>query len=155
MNVEKLEKAIDKYKKDLTQEEYEKEEKQRQDKKEHFKKLTKDKIENIKHEELLSYLEKVWGYDKRNNNQVKKNNLPSIRKNLKDLLDEEKNIEQRWNDFKIKGVGTAVTSGILTFVNPEKYAIYNSTNQLGFEFLEIETPKNINNINRKTICRYM
>ena len=35
MNVEKLEKAIDKYKKDLTQEEYEKEEKQRQDKKEH------------------------------------------------------------------------------------------------------------------------
>ena len=60
------------------------------------------------------------------------------------LLYGEDNIEVRWDLFlkNIKGVGPATISELLTYINPQEYAIFNKTTILCYTYLDIpDMPK--------------
>ena len=63
---------------------------------------------------------------------------------LVNLLYGEDNIEVRWDLFlkNIKGVGPATISELLTYINPQEYAIFNKTTILCYTYLDIpDMPK--------------
>ena len=61
-----------------------------------------------------------------------------------DLLYGTNDIESRWDTFlkSVKGMGPATISELLTYANPQEYAIFNRTTILSYSYLEIsDMPK--------------
>ena len=64
--------------------------------------------------------------------------------NGKVYIGQSNNIEVRWDLFlkNIKGVGPATISEMLTYINPQEYAIFNKTTILCYTYLDIpDMPK--------------
>ena len=72
------------------------------------------------------------------------NGFTALKKQLAELLYGTNPIEKRWDLFlkSVKGMGPATISELLTYANPQEYAIFNKTTILCFGYLDIpDMPK--------------
>ncbi|CVI67154.1 hypothetical protein NDGK_00785 [Clostridiales bacterium CHKCI001] len=115
-----------------------------------YQSYTKDKLLAMSQEDFLEYIGKLWSMLIWGNKKyvvdklIADNGFSVLKKQLVDLLYGTENIEIRWDSFlkTIKGLGAATMSELLTYSNPEEYAIFNKTTVLCYSYLEIpDMPK--------------
>lgn len=152
MNIEKLQDAIAKFseKKKSNATYYEDNWQERKERKLFYQSYTKEKIYAMGEEEFLEYISKLWSMLIWGNKKyvvdklIANNGFDVLKKQLVKLLYGNEDIEVRWDEFlkTIKGLGPATLSELLTYANPEEYAIFNKTTILCYSYLEIpDMPK--------------
>jgi hypothetical protein len=95
--------------------------------------LAEDKIDTLPQKDIETLVKGLWASNIFQNKDYKvgkviqDNGLEKLRASLKDLLFEENPITARWDTFRgrIKGLGPSSISEILTFFDPQKYALVN------------------------------
>lgn len=152
MNNTKLENAISEFskKKKANAAYYEENRADRKERKEYYQSFTKDKLLAMTEEEFLKYISKLWSMLFWGNKKyvvdkmIADNGFATLKKQLVELLYGTSPIEKRWDVFlkSIKGMGPATISELLTYVNPQEYAIFNKTTILCYGYLDIpDMPK--------------
>lgn len=147
MNNQKLNAAITEFFKKKTSNAayYEDNWKERIERKAFYQSYTKEKLLAMNQEEFLEYIGKLWSMLIWGNKKyvvdklIKDNGFSVLKKKLVDLLYGTENIELRWDSFlkTVKGLGPATMSELLTYSNPEEYAVFNKTTVLCYSYLEI------------------
>lgn len=147
MNNQKLNAAITEFfkKKISNAAYYEDNWKERIERKAFYQSYTKEKLLAMNQEEFLEYIGKLWSMLIWGNKKyvvdklIKDNGFSVLKKKLVDLLYGTENIELRWDSFlkTVKGLGAATMSELLTYSNPEEYAVFNKTTVLCYSYLEI------------------
>lgn len=107
---------------------------------------TKENIASMTEEDFYNLMASLWSMGMWGNKHYKidqiieTNGMNLIRKELTELLYGNSTIGKRWDDFcgTIKGIGPAAMSEILNKFAPQKYILWNSKAQTGFNLLEIE-----------------
>ncbi len=107
---------------------------------------TEEALSNFNEEDFYNLMAPLWSMSMWGNKHYKIdqiiecNGMPSLRKELTNLLHGKDSIAKRWDSFrdKIKGIGPAAMSEILNKFSPNKYILWNSKAQTGFNLLEIE-----------------
>ncbi|ERJ01138.1 hypothetical protein HMPREF0262_00037 [Clostridium sp. ATCC 29733] len=101
-------------------------------------------------DEFLEYVSKLWSMLIWGNKKyvvdklIADNGFTALKKQLAELLYGTNPIEKRWDLFlkSVKGMGPATISELLTYANPQEYAIFNKTTILCFGYLDIpDMPK--------------
>ena len=122
----------------------------RKERKEYYQSFTKDKLLKMTEDEFLEYISKLWSMLIWGNKKyvvdklIVDNGFSFLKKHLAELLYGSEKIESRWDNFlkSIKGLGPATISELLTYINPDEYAIFNKTTILCFTYLDIpDMPK--------------
>lgn len=120
--------------------------------------FTEDALASLGEEAFYSMMAPLWAMGMWGNKHykidqiVENNGMPLLRKELKNLLYGEAPVARRWDEFrdKIKGIGPAAMSEILSKFAPDRFILWNSKAQTGFDLLEIENvPKNASLIDGK------
>jgi len=96
-------------------------------------KLSLETIDNLTEEDFSKLIKDLWASNIFKNKDYKvqyliqNNGFDKIKKKLKELLYGDASIGKRWDDFKvsIKGLGPSSISEILSFFNPQEYALIN------------------------------
>lgn len=123
---------------------------ERKERKEYYQSFTKDKLLKMTEDEFLEYISKLWSMLIWGNKKyvvdklIVDNGFSFLKKHLAELLYGSEKIESRWDNFlkSIKGLGPATISELLTYINPDEYAIFNKTTILCFTYLDIpDMPK--------------
>ena len=152
MNLTKLTNAIDAFskKKKSNAAYYEESWAERKERKDYYQSFTKDKLIAMTEEEFLEYISKLWSMLIWGNKKyvvdklIADNGFSTLKKQLAELLYGTSSIEKRWDIFlkSIKGMGPATISELLTYANPQEYAIFNKTTILCYGYLDIlDMPK--------------
>ncbi len=152
MNIQKLNSAITDFmeKKIINSAYYEENWAERKERKEYYQSFTKDKLIAMTEDEFLEYISKLWSMLIWGNKKyvvdklIVDNGFTTLKKQLAELLYGTNSIEKRWDAFlkSIKGMGPATISELLTYANPQEYAIFNKTTILCYGYLGIsDMPK--------------
>lgn len=152
MNTQKLNSAITEFmkKKKSNAAYYEENWAERKERKEYYQSFTKDKLLAMTEEDFSEYISKLWSMLIWGNKKyvvdklIADNGFTLLKKQLVELLYGSNHIEKRWDVFlkSIKGMGPATISELLTYANPQEYAIFNKTTILGYGYLDIpDMPK--------------
>ena len=152
MNTQKLKSAILEFvkhkKNNLAY--YEENWNERKERKQYYQSFTKERILKMSEEEFTEYISKLWSMLIWGNKKyvveklIADNGFSNLKKNLAELLYGSEKIDLRWDQFlkTIKGMGPATISELLTYINPNEYAIFNKTTILCFIYLDIvDMPK--------------
>ena len=103
----------------------------------------KENINNLDIEDLKKFLDpqenRRWKLDRQKGNIEKNNTIQTIREGLSELLDENKDIQERLNDAneKLKNFGPTILTGILLFAYPDKYFVLNEPSFKALKKLEL------------------
>ena len=152
MNNDKLNKAIRSYidKKKINTAYYDENWAERKERREYYQSFDKIKLLEMTENDFLEFISKLWSMLIWGNKKyvvdklIEDNGFENIKNQLVNLLYGEDNIEVRWDLFlkNIKGVGPATISELLTYINPQEYAIFNKTTILCYTYLDIpDMPK--------------
>lgn len=152
MNTQKLNSAISEFKKKkkFNAAYYNENWNERQERKNFYQSYTKDKILAMTEDEFLEYISKLWSMLVWGNKKyvvdklIADNGFETLKKQLVELLFGTNAIANRWDGFlrSIKGMGPATISELLTYSNPEEYAIFNKTTIICYGYLDIsDMPK--------------
>ena len=152
MNVQKLNAAISSFLKNQKSNAayYEDHWAERRERKLYYQSFTKDKLLSMTEDEFLEYVSKLWSMLIWGNKKyvvdklIADNGFTALKKQLAELLYGTNPIEKRWDLFlkSVKGMGPATISELLTYANPQEYAIFNKTTILCFGYLDIpDMPK--------------
>lgn len=152
MDTKKLNSAISEFikKKKSNAAYYEENWAERKERKEYYQFFTKDKLLDMNEEEFLEYISKLWSMLIWGNKKyvvdkmIADNGFMTLKKQLAELLYGTNPIEKRWDVFlkSVKGMGPATISELLTYANPQEYAIFNKTTILCYGYLDIpDMPK--------------
>lgn len=152
MNIQKLNSAISKFikKKKSNSAYYEENWAERKERKEYYQSFTKNKLLAMTEDEFLEYISKLWSMLIWGNKKyvvdklIADNGFVALKKQLAELLYGTSSIEKRWDVFlkSLKGMGPATISELLTYANPQEYAIFNKTTILCYAYLDIpDMPK--------------
>lgn len=152
MNVQKLNAAISSFLKNQKSNAayYEDHWAERRERKLYYQSFTKDKLLSMTEDEFLEYISKLWSMLIWGNKKyvvdklIADNGFTALKKQLAELLYGTNPIEKRWDLFlkSVKGMGPATISELLTYANPQEYAIFNKTTILCFGYLDIpDMPK--------------
>jgi len=95
--------------------------------------LTKERLAKLSREDFAILVKQLWAVNIWHNKEYKvgkvvdDNGMDKIRVALQDLFYNASPIENRWDKFRttIKGLGPSSLSEILTFFDPEQYALVN------------------------------
>jgi hypothetical protein len=95
--------------------------------------LTKEKLGKFSAEDFATLVKNLWAVNIWQNKDykvaqlVKDNGLDKLRSSLVDVLYGTATLNKRWDDFRktIKGLGPSSLSEILTFFDPQQYALAN------------------------------
>jgi hypothetical protein len=95
--------------------------------------LSRDKLSKLSRDDFSALIKRLWAVNIWHNKDYKvqklldENGLDAIRSALLDLLYGKPPIEIRWDTFRatIKGLGPSSLSEILTFFDPQQYALVN------------------------------
>ena len=119
--------------------------KKREERHELFSKLlSKENILSLLESDFRKIIKNLWAFNGWNNKDylvdqiLAKNDLTKIRESLNDLLYGSDNLELRFDNFKIKNLGTASITEIMSFVNPDQYALWNDKPRKAFHILGID-----------------
>ena len=133
--MEKIKNYIEQFKNWLKEDERSKKwKKERKERCQWYKeKLRFDQINNLNEEDFSELIKNLWASNVWQNKEykvqylIRNNGFEKIKKELRKLLYGKDSIENRWNTFKksIKGLGPSSISEILTFFDPQKYALIN------------------------------
>lgn len=147
MNTQKLDSAIRAFikKKKANAAYYRENWEERQERKTFYQSYTKDKILAMTEDAFLEYISKLWSMLIWGNKKyvvdklIADNGFATLKKQLSELLYGTSSIEKRWDSFlkSIKGMGPATISELLTYANPQEYAIFNKTTILCYGYLDI------------------
>lgn len=152
MNQIKLSSAIDESlkKRKANAAYYEENWSERKERKEYYQSFTKDRLLAMTEDQFLEYVSKLWSMLIWGNKKyvvdkmIADNGFAALKNRLAELLYGTNPIEKRWDVFlkSIKGMGPATISELLTYVNPNEYAIFNTTTTLCYSYLDIpDMPK--------------
>jgi hypothetical protein len=96
--------------------------------------LTKSKLPNLQESDLGILITRLWAVEALWHNKeykarqvITRNGAETLKSALFQLLYDDIAIEKRWDRFRsrIKGLGPAMLSELLTFFDPYKYALFN------------------------------
>ena len=152
MNRQKLQIFVDNFihKQKMNKEYYNEGLEEREERKQYYLSFTKEKLLEMPESDFYNYISKLWSMLIWGNKQyvveklIADNGFEKIKKHLAELLYSTDPIEKRWDLFlrTIKGLGPASISELLTYINPQEYAIFNKTTVKCFSFLDIsDMPK--------------
>lgn len=118
---------------------------ERKERRSFYQSFTKDKILKMSEDDFFEYISKLWSMVIWGNKKyvvdklIGDNGFDMLKKQLVDLLYGPDKIELRWDSFlkSVKGLGPATISELLTYINPEEYAIFNKTTIICFSYLDI------------------
>lgn len=123
---------------------------EREERRKYYQSFTKDRLLEMTEDEFLEYISKLWSMLIWGNKKyvvdklINDNGFTTLKNQLAELLYGIKPIEKRWDVFlkSVKGIGPATISELLTYVNPQEYAIFNRTTILCYTYLDIpDMPK--------------
>lgn len=111
----------------------------------YYQSFTAEKIKSMNIDDMYDYISNLWSMLIWGNKKyivdkiVRDNGFPELRENLVNLIYGNEPIEKRWDKFilKVKGLGPATISEILSYSNPNEYVIFNKTSIKCFEYLSI------------------
>lgn len=146
MNSVTLKTIINEYKKQISRTSDIEAINERKTRKQYYQSWTEDRIRNMSEDEFVEYIGKLWSMLVWGNKKyiadkiIESNGFEHIKKQLINLLYGKESIIQRWNDFykKIKHIGPSSMSELLSYINPEEYAICNKVTCECFSYLGIE-----------------
>lgn len=112
----------------------------------YYQSWTKDRILQMREEDLYEYIAKLWAligwHNKRYvfENIIKDNGLDAIRRHLVELIWGSDSIEKRWDNFRntVKRMGPAMMSEILCHVHPKENMCWNRRAYVALNYLGIE-----------------
>lgn len=146
-NVEKINKALGEFvlKQKANVEYYMENKKERNDRKEYFQSFNKTKILGMTEDDFYEYISKLWSMLIWGNKKyivdkiIEDNGFNKVKIELAELLYGTELINLRWDNFlkKIKGLGPASISELLTYTNPNEYVIFNKTTIICFTYLGV------------------
>lgn len=147
MNTQKLDSAISEFikKRKSNTAYYEENWTERKERREYYQSFTKDKLIAMNEDAFLEYISKLWSMLIWGNKKyvvdklIADNGFVTLKEQLAELLYGTSPIELRWDSFlkSIKGMGPATISELLTYANPQEYAIFNKTTILCYGYLDI------------------
>ena len=119
--------------------------KERSERKLYYQSFTEAKLLAMTEDELLAYISKLWSMLIWGNKKyvvdklIADNGFENVKKQLAALLYGDAAVEKRWDSFlkKVKGLGPATISELLTYVNPQEYVIFNKTTIICFTYLGV------------------
>lgn len=149
MNQDRLRKAIAKYSEDtaVNPMAFEDAQRERSERKEYYRSFDKKKLAQISEEEFAEFYGKLWAMRMWGNKQyrideiIRKNGFEKITSSLAELLYGPASLARRWDTFldKVKGVGPATISELLSYIDSDTYAILNRTTISSLEYLEVKS----------------
>lgn len=109
----------------------------------YYQSWTADRLRAMSEDDLLEYLSKLWAMLIWGNKQyvvdklLAGHGLAVVREEIAHLLWDGGGIEARWDRFRsrIKGMGPAMMSELLTHVHPDRYLLWNRRAFVGLEHL--------------------
>ena len=144
MNKQKLEKAIRSFKgKHSTDPNILKGKDERAERIAYYQSYTPEKIKSMEPEDFYEYLGKLWSMIIWGNKKyiidkiIADNGIENLKKQIIELLFGTRDIIQRWDNFKVKGMGPAAVSELLAYADPNEYVIFNKQTISCFKYLEI------------------
>lgn len=93
--------------------------------------LSSEQIDNLTESDFRKIMKSLWalnGWHNKDwviNNIIKDNGFTKIRESLKNLLYGSDELDKRYDDSKIKHLGTSMVTEIISMVDPEKYCLWN------------------------------
>jgi len=93
--------------------------------------LSSEQIDNLTESDFRKIMKSLWalnGWHNKDwviNNIIKDNGFTKIRESLKNLLYGSDELDKRYDDSKIKHLGTSMITEIISMVDPEKYCLWN------------------------------
>lgn len=111
-------------------------------------KLSYQKIDDLTVSDFSKLIKDLWASNVWRNKDykvkslIKDNGFEKIKRELKNLLYGKEPIEKRWDNFRasIKGLGPSSISEILTFFNPQEFALINQKPYKVLPLLGMEIP---------------
>ncbi|MBM3910866.1 MAG: hypothetical protein FJ356_04380, partial [Thaumarchaeota archaeon] len=106
--------------------------------------LSRENIENLSELDFRKIIKDLWAFVGWNNkdwvvdNIIKNNGFTNIRNSLSKLLYSQEPLEQRFDNCQIRDMGPASITEIMSFVDPEKYCIWNIKPRKVFPLLGID-----------------
>jgi len=93
--------------------------------------LSTEQIDNLTELDFQKIMRSLWalnGWHNKDwviNNIIKDNGFTKIKESLKNLLYGSDELDKRFDDSKIKHLGTSMITEIISMVDPEKYCLWN------------------------------
>ena len=112
--------------------------------------FSSDKLLTMTEDDFYKYISRLWAMIIWGNKKfvvdkiIADNGFDNVKKQLAELLFGSNDIIKRWDNFlkKIKGMGPATISELLSYYNPDEYMIFNGTTVKALNFLEVpDLPK--------------
>jgi len=148
MDISKLREHIQKYKKHVEHDPavFADDSANRQERREYYKSWTKDKILKMSQEDFEEYISKlwamlIWGNKKYVTDKlITDHGFEPLKKELAELVWGNDTVDKRWDRFrsKIKGMGPAMMSEILSHVHPDECMLWNRRAYVGLNYLGVE-----------------
>jgi len=121
--------------------------KDRQDRVVYYQSWTRDKLLQMKEEDLFDYIGRLWAMLIWGNKRyvveklIQENKFDDLKSNLSRLIWDQDDIQVRWDSFRseVKGMGPAMMSEILCHVHPTKHMIWNRRAYVGLRYLGVSS----------------
>lgn len=112
----------------------------------YYQQFSSSKISSMTEEDVYEYLSKLWAMLFWGNKHyvvdkiIENNGLENLKKNLSELVWGKKDIQDRWDEFrsKVKGMGPAMISEILSKTHPDDFMLWNRRAYVGLNYLEVD-----------------
>lgn len=148
MNIEMLNSAVSEYARKIreTPENYADDWNEREERKKFYQRYTRKKLSAMSEDDFYEYVAKLWSMVIWGNKEyiVEKlksdNDFENIKECLAILLYGKDPIDERWDHFlkNIKGIGPSTMSGLLSYINPDEYIMFNKTTTLCLTHLGVD-----------------
>lgn len=149
MNIAKLNKYIDLYKKQFIGSAYNESDdiKERKKRIDFYQSFSKEKLSNISYEDFTSFIGTLWASSMYGNKKylvdriiaANKNDLKFLGKNLAHFIYGKESVDERWDAFRkeVSMFGSSYLSEMLSYFYPNDYAIANSQVVKALDILEV------------------
>ncbi len=149
MNIEKLNKYIELYKKQFIGTAYNESEdiNERKRRIDFYQSFTKEKLTNISYEDFTSFIGTLWASSMYGNKKylvdriiaANKNDLKLLAKKISHFIYGKEPLDERWDSFRkeVSMFGSSYLSEMLSYYYPEEYAIANSQVVKALDILEV------------------
>lgn len=148
MNIDLLRKHIQKYKSCIAQDpdKYNTDSADRRERRDYYQSWTKQRLLSMTEDDFDEYLGKlwamlIWGNKKYVSNKlIVEHGFETLKEELAELVWGSASAEQRWDRFRnrIKGMGPAMMSEILSHVHPKECMLWNRRAYVGLDYLGVK-----------------
>ncbi len=148
MDIAKLKEHIQKYKQNIKHDPdaYAADSSSRKERRDYYRSWTKDRLLNMSQEEFEEYISKlwamlIWGNKKYVTDKlISDHGFETVKQELTELVWGEESLDKRWDRFRsrIKGMGPAMMSEILSHVHSHDCMLWNRRAYVGLNYLGVE-----------------